>query len=91
MHESVNRGQRHSRFGKDMVPARERLIGRDRHAATLIALGDQLEQHAAELITGKATDWADMRYRVGVIKGLREALSIAKDANAKIIGVEKER
>ena len=45
MHESVNRGQRHSRFGKDMVPARERLIGRDRHAATFIALGNQLEQH----------------------------------------------
>lgn len=54
-------------------------------------IGEQLEQHAAELITGKATDWADMRYRVGVIKGLREALSIAKDANAEIIGVEKER
>jgi hypothetical protein len=54
-------------------------------------IGELLEKHAAELVTGRAVDWADMRYRVGVIKGLRDALAIAKDANAEIIGVDKER
>ncbi len=54
-------------------------------------LGAQLEKHAAELVSGRAVDWADMRYRVGVIKGLRDALAIAKDANAEIIGVDRER
>ena len=54
-------------------------------------IGEQLERHAAELVTGKAIDWADMRFRVGVLKGLRDALAIAKDANAEILGVNKER
>ena len=54
-------------------------------------IGEHLEKHAAELVSGRAVDWADMRYRVGVIKGLRDALSIAKDANAEIIGVDRER
>jgi hypothetical protein len=54
-------------------------------------IGAQLEKHAAELVSGRAVDWADMRFRVGVIKGLRDALSIAKDANAEIIGVDRER
>ena len=54
-------------------------------------IGEQLEKHAAELVTGRAVDWADVRHRVGVIKGLRDALAIAKDANAEIIGVDRER
>ena len=54
-------------------------------------IGEQLEKHAAELVAGRAVDWADMRYRVGLIRGLRDALSIAKDANAEILGVSKER
>ena len=54
-------------------------------------IGEQLEKHAAELVTGKAIDWADMRFRVGVLKGLRDALAIAKDANAEILGVDRER
>ncbi len=54
-------------------------------------IGELLEKHAAELVTGRAVDWADMRYRVGVMKGLRDALAIAKDANAEIIGVDRER
>lgn len=53
-------------------------------------IGEQLEKHAAELVSGKSIDWADHRFRVGVIKGLREALAIAKEANDELIGVKRE-
>jgi len=51
-------------------------------------LGEHLERHAAELVMGRPVDWADYRYRVGIIKGLRDALSIAEQANRKAIGLE---
>jgi len=57
-----------------------------------IKIGEQLEKHAAELVTGRASDWADYRFRIGVIRGLRDALAIAKDVNEEIIGLnDKER
>jgi hypothetical protein len=52
--------------------------------------GQLLEKLAAELITGRASDFADYRYRVGRIHGVREALEIAKHANRKAIGLEEE-
>jgi hypothetical protein len=55
-------------------------------------IGERLEKHAAEIVTGRATSYDDYRHRVGVIKGLREALSIAEEANREAIGLEdKER
>jgi hypothetical protein len=51
-------------------------------------LGEHLEKHAAEIITGKPIDWADYRYRVGILKGLRDALAIAEEANRRAIGLE---
>jgi len=55
-------------------------------------IGEQLEHHAAELVNGKPTDWADYRYRYGRIKGLRDALEVAREAQARVLGVEdKER
>ena len=55
-------------------------------------LVEQIEKHAAELITGRALDWGDYKYRVGQLKGLREALAIAEEANRRAIGLEdKER
>jgi hypothetical protein len=51
-------------------------------------LGDIVEKHATELVLGRATDYADYRYRVGQLKGLREALAIASEANKRVIGVE---
>ena len=55
-------------------------------------IGEHLEKHAAEIITGKPVDWSDFRYRVGVVKGLRDALAIAERANRVAIGLEeKER
>ena len=53
-------------------------------------LMEHLEKHAAELVNGRAVDWADMRYRVGVVKGLRDALAIAKEVNEDIIGIKRE-
>ena len=53
-------------------------------------IGELLEKQAEQVISGKATDWPDYKYRLGVIKGLREALSLAKRANDDIIGVKRE-
>ncbi len=54
-------------------------------------LGERLEQCAAELINGKAVDFADYRHRVGRIRGMQDALAVAKETNAEVIGLEKER
>ena len=53
--------------------------------------GDLLEKLAAELISGRASDYSDYRYRVGRIHGIREALELAKTANRKAIGLDEER
>jgi hypothetical protein len=53
-------------------------------------IGEILEQHAAEIISGRAVDWPDLRYRVGLVKGLRDALKIAKEVNEDIIGIKRE-
>lgn len=53
-------------------------------------IGDQLEKHAAELVTGKAQTFDDYRYRIGVLKGLRDALAIAKEANDELLGIKRE-
>ena len=50
--------------------------------------GDLLEKLAAELISGRAADYSDYRYRVGRLHGVREALEIAEDANRKAIGLD---
>ena len=51
-------------------------------------LGELLEKHAAEIITGRSTDWGDYKFRVGQLKGLRDALAIAQEANRRTIGVD---
>ena len=53
-------------------------------------LGERLERHAAELVTGKALDWGDYKFRIGQLKGLREALAIAQEANRRAIGLEAQ-
>lgn len=50
--------------------------------------GELLERLAAELISGRATDFADYRYRCGKISAIKEALSIAHEANRRAIGLE---
>ena len=55
-----------------------------------ILIGDLLEKQAEQILNGKSTDWPDHKYRLGVIKGLREALSLAKDANDELIGLKRE-
>lgn len=55
------------------------------------ALGERLEQLAAELVSGKPIDWADYKMRVGKISGLREALQIANEAQKSVLGIDNNR
>ena len=55
-------------------------------------ISDLLEKHAAEMVSGKAVDWPDYKFRSGYLKALRDALSVARDAQARVLGVvDKER
>lgn len=54
-------------------------------------LVERLEKLAAEIVSGKAVDYADYRNRVGRIRGLQDALEAAKDVNARVIGVEDRK
>ena len=57
MYQAVNRCQCHRGIRKQLVPCRERLVGGERDAFSLVALGDQLEQHAGlRLITSNVAD-----------------------------------
>lgn len=53
--------------------------------------GEMLERQAAEIVTGRATDWADYKFRTGYLKALRDALEVAREANKRVIGVDTER
>ena len=50
MNESIDGRHRHALVGKDAVPLTEWLIGCDDQAGTLIAVCDQLKQHAGLLL-----------------------------------------
>lgn len=49
-----------------------------------------LEQRAAELMSGKSSSWEDYKYRTGYIKALRDALSVAMEAQKNVLGVTRE-
>jgi len=49
------------------------------------------EQLAAELVTGKASDWPDYKWRVGKLKGVRDALSVASEINKRVIGLDEKK
>ena len=51
-------------------------------------LGERLEQIASELVSGRPTDWADYKLRVGKLSGLREALLIANEAQKRVLGID---
>lgn len=53
-------------------------------------LSDELEKLAAELVGGKAQSFDDYRYRVGRMKGVQDALAIAQEAQARVLGVERK-
>jgi hypothetical protein len=54
-------------------------------------IGSRLEELAAQIVDGKATSFDDYRHRVGRIRGLQDALEVARDANQRVIGVEDKR
>ena len=53
-------------------------------------IAERLEKLAAEVVAGKATDLPDCKHRVGRIRGLQDALEIAREANARVIGIERK-
>jgi hypothetical protein len=53
-------------------------------------ISGRLEKLAAELISGKATDYPDYKYRIGRIKSLQDALEAVHEANARVIGLERK-
>ncbi len=54
-------------------------------------ISEQIEAETAALARGSSASFDDYRYRVGRIKGLREALEYARDANREILGLPKEK
>jgi hypothetical protein len=54
-------------------------------------LGELQEQLAVELVTGKASDWPDYKWRVGKLKGVRDALSVASEINKRVIGLDEKK
>lgn len=53
------------------------------------AIGEQLEAQSRQLIDGRCDTFDDYRYRVGRLRGLRDALEIAREMNARIIGIDR--
>ena len=53
-------------------------------------IAERLEKLAAEVVAGKATDLPDYKHRVGRIRGLQDALEIAREANARVIGIDRK-
>lgn len=49
---------------------------------------ETIERHAAEIIHGRAIDFADYRGRVQYLKALRDALEAARDVQARVLGIE---
>ncbi len=55
------------------------------------AIMEQLEAQASQLVNGQAASFDDYRARTGRIRGLRDALEIARGANARVIGVSDRK
>lgn len=53
-------------------------------------IAERLEKLAAEVVAGKPTDFPDFKNRVGRIRGLQDALEIAREANARVIGIDRK-
>lgn len=54
------------------------------------SLAEMHEQLAAEIVSGKAQNFDDYRYRVGRLKGLQDALAVAQEAQQRVLGVERK-
>ena len=54
------------------------------------SLAEMQEQLAAEIVSGKAQNFDDYRYRVGRLKGLQDALAAAHEAQQRVLGVERK-
>lgn len=52
---------------------------------------ERVEAQSLQLLDGKAATFDDYRFRVGKIRGLRDALEVAREANARVIGVDDRK
>jgi hypothetical protein len=52
-------------------------------------VGELQEKIASEIVIGKATSFDDYRFRVGRIRGLQDALKIAKEVQERLLDREK--
>ncbi len=50
----------------------------------------EIENRAKPILEGVPSDWSDYKHRVGVLKGLRDALKIAKEVNDDLLGVDRK-
>lgn len=50
---------------------------------------EAVDKHAAEILAGRATDWADYKGRVQYLKAMRDALDIAREAQKRVLGVHQ--
>lgn len=50
----------------------------------------EIEKRAKSVLEGVPSDWSDYKHRVGVLKGLRDALKIAEEINDEILGVDRK-
>jgi len=53
-------------------------------------LSAELEKLAAELVGGRAQSFDDYRYRVGRLKGVQDALAVAQEVQARVLGIERK-
>lgn len=53
-------------------------------------LNDLREKLASEVVSGKASDFADYRYRVGKLKGLSDAYEALVDVQRSVLGLERK-
>lgn len=51
---------------------------------------EAIEAHTKALETGKATDWADYKLRVGKIEGLKAAWQIFADTHREMMGYDED-
>jgi hypothetical protein len=50
----------------------------------------ELEKLSAEIISGKAIDYSDYKGRIGRIKGLEEALNLARETQREVLGIDRK-
>lgn len=54
-------------------------------------ISEEVEKLAASLLDGNVTDLSDYKFRVGKIRGFRDALKLAREAQARVLGIDEHK